>query len=219
MNAAPPDTGTVRPHIAGGSARAAGRHRCPPDGPPGGVAVSSRVDDGHHAVVFVVEDVAVVDGAAGKGVERDADLGVAAGGEVHDVLPGGRVDGLSAVFDDLHGPYVQVQGVVHRAGVSDGPFLDGADAHLLVDPIRPKFGLAFMPLSGPPRRRENGSSLARVDVVPSLMPWISCISLTLGVDLQGPRIVAVESTRARFLTSLDPWPGRVAEPATSKGLA
>jgi hypothetical protein len=62
-------------------------------------------------------------------------------------------------------------------------------------------------------------TLARVDVDRSLMPWISWISLTLGVDLQGPRIVAVESTRARFFDSLDSWPGRVAVPSMSKGLA
>ena len=76
-----------------------------------------------------------------------------------------------------------------------------------------------MPLSGPPRRRENGLTLGRVDVGPSLMPWISWISLTLGVDLQGPRIVAVESTRARFLTSLDSRPGRVPSAGCVEGWA
>ena len=69
---------------------------------------SMYFDDAHHSVVFVVEDVAVVDSAAGEGVERYPYSGPALGRQVDHVLPGGWVDGLVAVFDDLHGPDVQV---------------------------------------------------------------------------------------------------------------
>ena len=68
------------------------------------------VDHTHHPVVLVVEDVAVVDGAAGERVERverDEHFRVAAGGYVDDVLPGGDAHRLASVLDDLHRPHVQ----------------------------------------------------------------------------------------------------------------
>jgi AcrR family transcriptional regulator len=55
--------------------------------------ISADVDDPHHAVVLVIEDVAVVHGAPGVRVEGDADDGAAAGGDVDHVLPHRVVEG------------------------------------------------------------------------------------------------------------------------------
>jgi hypothetical protein len=92
--------------------------------------------DGHHAAVFVIKDVAVVDRPAGEVFEGDAERDVAAGGDVYDVPPGGFCDRLTGAGDDLHRPDVQVHGVVHRADVGDGPFLDGAGGNNLVGAVR-----------------------------------------------------------------------------------
>ena len=54
--------------------------------------ISADVDDPHHPVVLVIEDVAVVHGAPGVRVEGDADDGAAAGGDVDHVLPHRVVD-------------------------------------------------------------------------------------------------------------------------------
>ena len=56
--------------------------------------LSADFDDAHHSFVFVVEDVAVVDGASGKVVKEDPHCDVAVGGHVDDVLPGWLFDQL-----------------------------------------------------------------------------------------------------------------------------
>src|SRR4051794_40249035 len=82
------------------------------------------IDDAHHSLIFMVEYVAVIDGAAGEVLEGDAHLDVAAGGDVDHVLPGGLLELLAVLLDKLHRPDVEVDRVVHRGRVGDDPFLD-----------------------------------------------------------------------------------------------
>ena len=96
--------------------------------------LSADFDDAHHSFVFVVEDVAVVDGASGKVVEEDPHCDVAVGGYVDDVLPGWLFDQLP-FLDDLHRPNMKVDRVIHRRGVCDRPLLDRAAPDGLVDPF------------------------------------------------------------------------------------
>src|SRR5664279_3950239 len=64
--------------------------------------MSDDFDDAHHAIVLVVEDVAVVDGAAGVGLERDPDDGAATSLDIDHVLPGRWLDRGIGDGHDLH---------------------------------------------------------------------------------------------------------------------
>ena len=65
----------------------------------------------HHALVFVVQEVAVHDKIAYVTLVAASDDGVLAGGHEHDVFPDGWTDLTVTVFHDLEGVDVDVVGM------------------------------------------------------------------------------------------------------------
>ena len=76
------------------------------------------VDDAHHSLVLVVQDVAVVHGAAREVLEVDPDPHRSVGGYVDDVTPDGRARCWTLLLDDLHRPDMQI---VEEQGQTPGP--------------------------------------------------------------------------------------------------
>ena len=80
----------------------------------------------------MVEDVAVVDGAAGLVGERDPDAGPAPGRDEDDVLRHAGDRGGVAGGEHGERPRVQVEGVGEGAVVAHGPVFGGACGDVLV---------------------------------------------------------------------------------------
>ena len=98
--------------------------------PPGGdhrnggltAPLARHVDDSHHSEIFVVEDVAVVNGSADETSEWNKDPHRLACRNVHGVLPSRSC----SLVGEKEGPDVEMQRVVHRRSVDDLPLFDGS---------------------------------------------------------------------------------------------
>ena len=102
--------------------------------------LSPGINDADHSLIFMVENVAVIDGAAGEVLEGDAHLDVAACGDVNHVCE--EVRELLAV------PSISWIAKTWRwigwsigDEVVDDPFFDRPDCHVPVDPV----GVEFLP--------------------------------------------------------------------------
>jgi hypothetical protein len=124
------------------------------------ILAACRLDDAHHPQVLGVEDVAAVGGVSAEVVEGDADGDLPGGGDVDDAPPDDRSQRSAGFGDELHGPHVPLERMVHRRDGRDRPVLHRAHPHVLVRAIgidvRPSIVKVVPPALMPSPARAQG---------------------------------------------------------------
>jgi hypothetical protein len=104
-------------------------------------ALSAHLDDSHHAEIFVIQDVTMIDGSAGEVLKRDPNPHTFTHGHIEDISPS-REARLPIIFaHDLERVGVDMKRVIeihhhHSASVNDLPLLDGSNLDVCVSSFR-----------------------------------------------------------------------------------
>jgi len=103
----------------------------------GGFAGIVDLDGGHHATVFVSDDVAVVDESTDddRVGEGDDDFYFAPNGDDIVVAVTGELDGFAIDFHDLEVDLMDMELVEFVGGVANRPLFDMAEGHAGIDAI------------------------------------------------------------------------------------
>src|SRR6516165_6416893 len=104
------------------------------------VGSGAHLDHGHHAKIFVVKDVTMVDGPAREILKRDSHAHTSAHGHIDGVFPSLEGRAFTILIQHLKRVGVNVEGVIerhhHAASVDDLPLLDGPEFDDGISPFR-----------------------------------------------------------------------------------